>query len=79
MENQIVDRIDQHQGCKSAIVLATPSGAKVSLIEHSNETGDSMLMLHSEGDIFLSAPNGRIHMQSKFNSREVGNSTEDAK
>lgn len=57
---------------KSSIVLATPNHVRVSLIENSNETGDSMLALHSDGDIFLSAPNGRIHCHSKFFSREVG-------
>ena len=56
---------------KSSIVLATPKHISVSLIENSNETGDSMLALHSDGDIFLDAPNGRIHFQSKFFSREV--------
>ena len=57
---------------KNSIVLATPKHVKVSLIENSNETGDSMLAMHSDGDIFLSAPNGRIHFHSKFFSREVG-------
>jgi hypothetical protein len=31
-----------------------------------------MLTLHSDGDILLSAPNGRIHAHSKLLSREVG-------
>lgn len=58
---------------KESIVLATPKYLKVSLIETTDETGRSMLTLHSEnGDIFLSAPNGRIHLHSKFFSREVG-------
>lgn len=57
---------------KNAIVLATPKHLKVSLIENSDETGDAMLALHSDGDICLSAPNGRIHLRSKFISREVG-------
>ena len=57
---------------KSSIVLATPKHINVSLIENSNETGDSMLALHSDGDIFLDAPNGRIHFHSKFFSRDVG-------
>ena len=63
----IVDKEGQN-----SIVLATPKHLKVSLIENSNETGDAMLALHSDGDIFLSAPNGRIHFHSKFFSREVG-------
>ena len=58
---------------KESIVLATPKHLKVSLIETTDETGRSMLTLHSEnGDIFLSAPNGRVHVHSKFFSREVG-------
>jgi type VI secretion system secreted protein VgrG len=58
---------------KESIVLATPKHLKLSLIETTDETGRSMLTLHSEnGDIFLSAPNGRIHFHSKFFSREVG-------
>ena len=58
---------------KESIVLATPKYLKVSLIEQTDETGRSMLTLHSEnGDIFLSAPNGRVHVHSKFFSREVG-------
>jgi uncharacterized protein involved in type VI secretion and phage assembly len=57
---------------KNSIVLATPKHLKVSLIENSNETGDSVLALHSDGDILLSAPNGRIHFHSKVFSREVG-------
>jgi uncharacterized protein involved in type VI secretion and phage assembly len=57
---------------KDAIVVATPNHLKMSLLENSNETSDAMLALHSDGDIFLSAPNGRIHFHSKFFSREVG-------
>ncbi len=57
---------------KSSLVLATPNHVKVALHENSNETGDSMLVLHSDGDICLSAPNGRIHCHSKYFSREVG-------
>jgi uncharacterized protein involved in type VI secretion and phage assembly len=56
----------------NSIVIATPEHLKMQLIEGSNETGDSMLALHSDGDIFLSAPNGRVHFHSKFFSREVG-------
>ncbi len=61
---------------KDAIVLATPNHLKMSLLESSNETGDAMLALHSDGDIFLSAPNGRIHFHSKYFSREAGGRVE---
>jgi type VI secretion system secreted protein VgrG len=58
---------------KESIVVATPKHLKVSLIETTDETGRSMLTLYSDnGDIFLSAPNGRIHFHSKFFSREIG-------
>jgi len=58
---------------KESIALATPTNLKLSMIENTEETGRSMITLHSEnGDIFLSAPNGRIHFVSKYVSKEVG-------
>jgi uncharacterized protein involved in type VI secretion and phage assembly len=58
---------------KESIVIATPKELKISLIENTDETGRSMITLHSEnGDIFFSAPNGRIHFHSKLFSREIG-------
>jgi len=58
---------------KEAIVIATPSKLKIALLEKADETGRSMILLHSEdGDIFVSAPNGRVHFRSKYFSREVG-------
>lgn len=58
---------------KESIVIATPKELKISLIENTDETGRSMITLHTEnGDMFFSAPNGRIHFHSKFFSREVG-------
>ena len=58
---------------KESIVIATPNYLKISLIEKTDETGRSMITLHSEnGDILLSAPNGRIHFRGKYFSREVG-------
>ncbi|MEW6366065.1 MAG: phage baseplate assembly protein V [Acidobacteriota bacterium] len=58
---------------KESIVIATPNYLKISLIENTDETGRSMITLHSEnGDIFFSAPNGRVHFHSKYFSREVG-------
>jgi type VI secretion system secreted protein VgrG len=69
---QFVDK----QG-KESIALATPKYLKLSMIEKTDETGRSMITLHSEnGDIFLSAPNGRIHFLSKYVSKEVGNGTQ---
>jgi hypothetical protein len=58
---------------KESIVLATPKELKVSMIEKTDETGRSMITLHSEnGDIFLSAPNGRVHIRGQFVSEEAG-------
>jgi type VI secretion system secreted protein VgrG len=58
---------------KESISIATPKFLKLSMIEKTDETGRSMITLHTDnGDIFLSAPNGRIHFISKYVSREVG-------
>jgi uncharacterized protein involved in type VI secretion and phage assembly len=58
---------------KESIVIATPTKLKLSLLEKTDETGRSMIVLHSEdGDIVVSAPNGRIHFRSKYFSRETG-------
>jgi len=65
---QIVDK----EG-KESISIATPNHLRISLIEKTDETNRSMITLHSDnGDIFLSAPSGRIHFHSKYFSREVG-------
>lgn len=65
---QLVDK----QG-KEAIVIATPSRLKIALLEKTDETGRPVLLLHSEdGDIFVNAPDGRIHVQAKYFSREAG-------
>ncbi len=57
---------------QNSIVVATPNHVKLQMIEGSNETGDSMLALHSDGDIVLCAPNGRVHFHARDFSREVG-------
>lgn len=64
---QLVDTPGQN-----AISIATPTHLKISLIEKSNENGRPTMTLHSDGDIFLDAPQGRIHCKSMFFSREVG-------
>lgn len=64
---QIVDKPG-----KEAIVIATPKKLKIGLYENANETNRPMLAVHSEGDLVLSAPNGRIHLHSKYFSREIG-------
>jgi type VI secretion system secreted protein VgrG len=58
---------------KESIVIATPGGQMIQLIDTCAETGGrQMLCLTSPGDIFLNAPSGRVHIRSKFFSKEVG-------
>jgi hypothetical protein len=68
-------QFSDRQGQES-IILATPQALKISLLEKSDETSRPMLAMHSAGDIFFSAPAGRIHFHSAFFSREVGTSGE---
>jgi type VI secretion system secreted protein VgrG len=57
---------------KEAIVIATPTRLKISLIEKTDENNRSVITMHSEdGDIYLSAPNGQIHLRSKHFTRET--------
>lgn len=58
---------------KESIVISTPGGQVIQLIDQCPETGGrKMLCLSSPGDIFLNAPDGRVHIRSKFFSKEVG-------
>ncbi len=58
---------------KTSMVLSTPGGQMIQLIDNCPETGGrQMLCLTSPGDIFLNAPGGRVHVRSKFYSKEVG-------
>jgi hypothetical protein len=58
---------------KESIAISTPGGQKIQLIDTCAETGGRrMLCLTSPGDIFLNAPSGRVHIRSKFFSKEVG-------
>ncbi len=58
---------------KEAIALATPKHTKIAMFENTDETGRPAINICCEdGDIILSAPNGRIHFYSKLFSREVG-------
>jgi len=60
-------------GGKESIVISTPGGQMIQLIDSCPETGGrKMLCLNSPGDIFLNAPDGRVHIRSKFFSRETG-------
>jgi type VI secretion system secreted protein VgrG len=59
---------------REAIVISTRNGQKIQIIEKCDETdGRQMLCLSSpHGDIYLHAPEGRVHIKSKFFSREIG-------
>jgi hypothetical protein len=56
-------------------VVITSGGRRqmIQLIDNCKETGGRpMLCLHTPGDILLDAPEGRVHIRSKFFSRETG-------
>jgi type VI secretion system secreted protein VgrG len=68
---QFVD--DEKEQKNTSIVLASAGNQRIQLIDHCAEAnGRKMLCLYTDGDIFLNAPNGRVHIRSKFFSREVG-------
>jgi Rhs element Vgr protein len=65
-------QLSDQQG-KESIVVATPNHLKLGMLEKADETDRSMILVHSDnGDIVLSAPNGRIHFHSQCFSRETG-------
>jgi uncharacterized protein involved in type VI secretion and phage assembly len=65
-------QFDDTKGQES-IVVATAGGQRIQLMDKCTETGGrQMLCLSTNGDIFLNAPNGRVHIRSSFFSREVG-------
>jgi uncharacterized protein involved in type VI secretion and phage assembly len=58
---------------KESLTLATPRLLRIAMLEKADETGRSAIVLHSDdGDIILSAPNGRVHIHGKLVSSEVG-------
>lgn len=57
---------------KETVYFATPNHTSLTLTEQSDETGRTLIHLHSDGDIVLSAPNGRVHIKSSTFSREIG-------
>jgi type VI secretion system secreted protein VgrG len=55
------------------VVLATPNNNILKMTEKSDQTGRTNITIESKtGDIILHAPNGRVHIESKFYSKEVG-------
>ncbi len=57
---------------EESIVMTTANGQRIQLMDKCKETGGrQMLCLSTNGDIFLNAPNGRVHIRSKYISREI--------
>jgi uncharacterized protein involved in type VI secretion and phage assembly len=56
---------------KETIVLATPNNSSITLTEKHDDTGRTAMLMQSNGDIVLSAPNGRVHIMSKYFSKDV--------
>jgi len=55
------------------ITLATPNNNVIKLTEQANNTGRTNITIESKtGDIVLHAPNGRVHIESKFYSKDIG-------
>jgi uncharacterized protein involved in type VI secretion and phage assembly len=65
-------RVQFADGQKKSIVIASAGGQRIQLIDQCDETGYPILCLSSPGDVFINAPNGRVHIRSKFFSKEVG-------
>ena len=57
---------------QETVFLATPNLTSLSMTERSDETGRHLVTLHSDGDIILGAPKGRVHIRSTTFSREIG-------
>jgi type VI secretion system secreted protein VgrG len=70
--NSMIQFVDVQDN--EAITISTRNGQKIQIIEKCEETGRrQMLCLSSpQGDIYLHAPEGRVHIKSKFFSRESG-------
>ena len=55
------------------LVLATPNNNVLRMTEKADSTGRTSILIESKtGDITLHAPNGRVHIESKFYSKDVG-------
>ena len=58
---------------RESIVISTPGGQVIQLVDQCPESGGrQMLALSSPGDIYLNAPNGRVHLRCKLFSKEIG-------
>jgi len=57
---------------QESIVLATPNKSTIRLTEMDTASKRPQILIESDGDIVLSAPQGRVHIQSLTFSREIG-------
>jgi len=72
--NNRIQFVDDEAGHKNtSLVLASGGNQRIQLIDNCTESGGrKMLCLYTDGDIFLNAPYGRVHIRSKWFSKEVG-------
>jgi type VI secretion system secreted protein VgrG len=55
------------------LTFVTPFGCSIKMLESDPQTGRSMIAIETtNGDIFLGAPKGRVHINSQFYSKEIG-------
>jgi type VI secretion system secreted protein VgrG len=65
-------QMSDKQGVET-IVLATPNNNVIKMTEKADKTGRTNITIESRtGDIVLHAPNGRVHIESKFYSKDIG-------
>jgi type VI secretion system secreted protein VgrG len=58
---------------QEAITISTPKGQKIQMLDQCKETGGRpmLALTSSEGDIYLHAPKGRVHVKSRFFSTDI--------
>jgi type VI secretion system secreted protein VgrG len=55
------------------LILATPNNNILKMTEKADSTGRTNITIESKtGDIVLHAPQGRVHIESKFYSKDIG-------
>ena len=55
------------------LLIATPNNNILKMTEKADSTGRTNITLESKtGDIVLHAPQGRVHIESKFYSKDIG-------
>ncbi len=55
------------------VVLATPNNNRIKMTEKADHTGRTNITIESNtGDIIFHAPNGRVHIESLYYSKDIG-------